>query len=172
MDFKSLVSKISSMDTPIELPKSPEQPKPVQLNEDAQLRVLAGTSTILEEAKKMKKDEPVKEDDMKVGDSKKTAKGGTVTKTKTGIVHKAGPGNYGGSDDKDTDPDADDDAPKSKKAKKESVEPEFKSKFIRWSKLKKPKTTKRKKKLRKRRWKKLLNQTSWISTKTATRKSQ
>ena len=118
MDFKSLVSKISSMDTPIELPKSPEQPKPVQLNEDEQLRVLAGTSTILEEAKKMKKDEPVKEDDMKVGDSKKTAKGGTVTKTKTGIVHKAGPGNYGGSDDKDTDPDADDDAPKSKKAKK------------------------------------------------------
>ena len=58
--------------------------------------------------------------DAKVGDSKKTAKGGTVTKTKTGIVHKAGPGNYGGSSDKDTDPDADDSsAKKSKKIKEE-----------------------------------------------------
>ncbi len=129
------------MDDKIETIAAPELPKAVQLNEDAQLRVLAGTSTYIAEAKKKaeEKKEEVKEDDMKVGDTKKTAKGGTVTKTKTGIVHKAGPGNYGGSDDKDTDPAADDDAPKSKKkAKKESVDPEqFKSKFSKMVEAKK-----------------------------------
>jgi hypothetical protein len=120
MDFKSLITKISSMDDAIETVKAPELPKPVQLNEDAELRVLAGTSTVLAEAKK--KEEAVAEE-MKVGDSKKTAKGGTVTKTKTGIVHKAAPGVYGGSDDKDTDPDADEHPAdkKAKKAKKESI---------------------------------------------------
>jgi hypothetical protein len=120
MDFKSLITKISSMDDAIETVKAPELPKPVQLNEDAELRVLAGTSTVLAEAKK--KEEAVAEE-MKVGDSKKTAKGGTVTKTKTGITHKAAPGVYGGSDDKDTDPDADDHPAdkKAKKAKKESI---------------------------------------------------
>ncbi len=141
MDFKSLITKISSMDDKIEAVAAPELPKAVQLNEDAQLRVLAGTSSYIAEAKKKaeeKKEEDVKEE-MKVGDTKKTAKGGTVTKTKTGIVHKAGPGNYGGSTDKDTDPDADDDAPKSKKkAKKESVDPEqFKSKFSKMVEAKK-----------------------------------
>jgi hypothetical protein len=35
------------------------------------------------------------EEDLKVGDSKKTSTGGTVTKTKTGLVHKAGK-NYSG----------------------------------------------------------------------------
>jgi hypothetical protein len=148
MDFKSLINKISSMDSPIETVAAPELPKSVQLNEDAQLRVLSGRTTYVAEVKKKaeddetaekkmknsldkdgdgkhtmadhKKEKTVKEE-MKVGDSKKTAKGGTVTKTKTGIVHKAGPGSYGGSDDKDTDPDADDE-PKAKKAKKESIE--------------------------------------------------
>lgn len=142
MDFKSLITKISSMDSPIETVAAPVLPTAVQLNEDAELRVLAGTSSYITEAKKKaeedKKEEAVKEE-MKVGDSKKTAKGGTVTKTKTGIVHKAGPGNYGGSDDKDTDPDADDDEPKAKKkAKKESIDPEqFKSKFLKMVEAKK-----------------------------------
>ncbi len=141
MDFKSLITKISEMDDKVQTIAAPELPKTVQLNEDAELRVLAGTSSYIAEAKKKaeeKKEEDVKEE-MKVGDTKKTAKGGTVTKTKTGIVHKAGPGNYGGSTDKDTDPDADDDAPKSKKkAKKESVDPEqFKSKFSKMVEAKK-----------------------------------
>jgi len=149
MDFKSLINKISSMDSPIETVAAPVLPKSIQLNEDAQLRVLSGRTTYVAEVKKKaeddetaekkmknsldkdgdgkhtmadhKKEKTVKEE-MKVGDSKKTAKGGTVTKTKTGIVHKAAPGVYGGSDDKDTDPDADDDTPKAKKAKKESIE--------------------------------------------------
>jgi len=111
--------------------------------------VLSGRTTYVAEAKKKaeedKKEEAVKEE-MKVGDSKKTAKGGTVTKTKTGIVHKAGPGSYGGSDDKDTDPDADDETKAKKKAKKESIDPEqFKSKFLKMVEAKKDEKPKAKK---------------------------
>jgi hypothetical protein len=139
MDFKSIISKISSLNDEVKTIAAPELPQSVQLNEDAQLRVLSGRTTYVAEAKKQaeeKKDEAVKEE-MKVGDSKKTAKGGTVTKTKTGIVHKAAPGNYGGSDDKDTDPDADDE-PKAKKAKKESIDTEaFKGKFAKMVEAKK-----------------------------------
>jgi hypothetical protein len=139
MDFKSIISKISSLNDEVKTIAAPELPQSVQLNEDAQLRVLSGRTTYVAEAKKQaeeKKDEKVAED-MKVGDSKKTAKGGTVTKTKTGIVHKAAPGVYGGSDDKDTDPDADDE-PKAKKAKKESIDAEaFKGKFAKMVEAKK-----------------------------------
>jgi hypothetical protein len=139
MDFKSIISKISSLNDEVKTIAAPELPQSVQLNEDAQLRVLSGRTTYVAEAKKQaeeKKDEAVKEE-MKVGDSKKTAKGGTVTKTKTGIVHKSAPGVYGGSDDKDTDPDADDE-PKAKKAKKESIDAEaFKGKFAKMVEAKK-----------------------------------
>lgn len=45
------------MDDAVELPKAPELPKAVKLDEDAELRVLAGTSSILNEAKKMKKED-------------------------------------------------------------------------------------------------------------------
>jgi hypothetical protein len=143
MDFKSLISKISSLNDEVKTIAAPELPQSVQLNEDAQLRVLSGRTTYVAEAKKQadeKKDEKVAED-MKVGDSKKTAKGGTVTKTKTGIVHKAAPGNYGGSDDKDTDPDADDDTPKGKKGRPRSNESidtvAFKGKFAKMVEAKK-----------------------------------
>jgi hypothetical protein len=144
MDFKSLINKISSMDDATSLPQAPVLPQAVQLNEDAQLRVLSGRSTYVAEAKKKaeedKKEEEVKEE-MKVGDTKKTAKGGTVTKTEKGITHKAGPGSYGGSDDKDTDPDADDDAPKGKKGRKrsnEAIDAEaFKGKFAKMVEAKK-----------------------------------
>jgi hypothetical protein len=144
MDFKSLINKISSMDDPIDLPKAPELPQSLQLNEDAQLRVLSGRSTYVAEAKKKaeedKKEEAVKEE-MKVGDKKTTSKGGTVTKTATGITHKAGPGSYGGSDDKDTDPDADDEKAAGKKGRKrsnEAIDTEaFKGKFAKMVEAKK-----------------------------------
>jgi hypothetical protein len=141
MDFKSIISKISSLNDEVKTIAAPELPQSVQLNEDAQLRVLSGRTTYVAEAKKQaeeKKDEEVKEE-MKVGDKKTTSKGGTVTKTEKGITHKAGPGSYGGSDDKDTDPDADDDAPKGKKkAKKESIDAEaFKGKFAKMVEAKK-----------------------------------
>ena len=113
MDFKSLISKIESIDGKIDTPKAPELPKSVQLNEDAQLRVLSGRTTYVAEAKK-KAEEDVKEaDEMKVGDKKNIATG-TVEKTKTGIVHKSSKA-YGGSEEKEADDE--DDKPK-KKAKK------------------------------------------------------
>jgi hypothetical protein len=143
MDFKSIISKISSLNDEVKTIAAPELPKAIQLNEDAQLRVLAGTSSYISEAKKKaeeKKDEEVKEE-MKVGDKKTTSKGGTVTKTEKGITHKAGPGTYGGSDDKDTDPDADDDTSKGKKGRKRSNEAidtdAFKGKFAKMVEAKK-----------------------------------
>ena len=145
MDFKSLISKIESIDGKINTPKAPELPKSVQLNEDAQLRVLSGQTTYVSEAKK-KKDEEVKEaDDMKVGDKKNIATG-TVEKTKTGIVHKSSKA-YGGSEEKEDDDE--DDKPK-KKAKKESVEPEFKSKFMKMVEAKKEEAADKKKKMAKK----------------------
>ena len=80
------------MDDPIKTFASPELPKAIQLNEDAQLRVLSGRTTYVAEAKK-NKEEKVKEE-LEVGQSKKTASGGTVTKTTTGIIHKGK--KYGG----------------------------------------------------------------------------
>lgn len=137
MDFKSLISKIESIDGKIDTPKAPELPKTVQLNEDAQLRVLAGTSSYIAEAKKKaeeKKEDKVEEgqeDLKKVGDKVKTQHG-TMTKTATGLKHER---SYG----KDSSDDADDDAPKSKKkAKKESVDPAvFKDKFSKMVEAKK-----------------------------------
>lgn len=137
MDFKSLISKLDSMEAPPKTPAAPELPKAVQLNEDAELRVLAGTSSYIAEAKK-KKDEEKKEEvkeEMKVGDKKPSSTGGTIEKTATGLKHHAG-NKYGG--EKAPKDDEDDDAPKSKKkAKKESVEPEFKSKFMKMVEAKK-----------------------------------
>ena len=131
------------MEAPVATPAAPTLEKAVQLNEDAELRVLAGTSSYLTEAKKAKeekkdeKKEEAKVDeafdaDAKVGSTKKTASGGTVTKTATGLVHKGK--KYGGEEEKDED----DDAPKAKKAKKESIDPEaFAAKFTKMVEAKK-----------------------------------
>lgn len=120
MDFKSLIGKLDSMEAPPTTVKAPELPKSVQLNEDAQLRVLAGTSSILAEAKKMK------EDEMKVGDSKKTSTGGTVTKTKTGIVHKAG-NNYSGKAAEKEDKKKTDESIEEGSDKKKAAQDKFKA---------------------------------------------
>ena len=145
MDFKSLISKIESIDGKIDTPQAPQLPKSVQLNEDAQLRVLSGRTTYVAEAKK-KAEEDVKEE-MKVGDKKPSATGGTIEKTATGIKHHAGK-NYGGSK-AEVDADDEDDKPK-KKAKKESVEPEFKSKFMKMVEAKKDEAADKKKKMAKK----------------------
>jgi hypothetical protein len=81
---------------------------------------------------------------MKVGDKKNIATG-TVEKTKTGIVHKSSKA-YGGSEEKEAD---EDDKPK-KKAKKESVEPQFKSKFMKMVEAKKEEAADKKKKMAKK----------------------
>ena len=64
MDFKAILSKLDGMEAKPTTPAAPVLDKAVQLNEDAQLRVLAGQTTYVAEAKK-KKDEEVKEE-MKV----------------------------------------------------------------------------------------------------------
>jgi hypothetical protein len=140
MDFKSLISKLDSMDAPPKTPSAPTIDKAVQLNEDAQLRVLAGQTTYVSEAKK-KKDEEVKEE-MKAGDKKPSSTGGTIEKTATGVKHHAGK-NYGGSK-AEVDSDDEDDKKAKKKAKKESIEPEFKSKFMKMVEAKKDEADKKK----------------------------
>jgi hypothetical protein len=138
MDFKKLLNTIDSVQTRPETPAAPVLEKSVQLNEDAELRVLAGTSSYLSEAKKAKdeKKEEKVEEEMEVGQSKKTATGGTVTKTATGIIHKGK--KYGGEEEKSDD---DEDAPKAKKAKKESIDAEaFKGKFAKMVESKKEET--------------------------------
>jgi hypothetical protein len=145
MDFKSLISKIESIDGKIDTPKAPQLPKSLQLNEDAQLRVLSGRTTYVAEAKKQAEEDVKEADDMKVGDKKNIATG-TVEKTKTGMIHKSSKA-YGGSEEKEADDE--DDKPK-KKAKKESVEPEFKSKFMKMVEAKKEEAADKKKKMAKK----------------------
>ena len=133
------------MEAPVATPAAPTLDKAVQLNEDAELRVLAGTSSYITEAKKAKdeKKEEKVDEEMEVGQSKKTAAGGTVTKTATGIIHKGK--KYGGEEEKSDDDE--DDKPKAKKAKKESIDTEaFAGKFAKMveSKKEEKKDTKKK----------------------------
>jgi hypothetical protein len=145
MDFKSIISKISSLNDEVKTIAAPELPQSVQLNEDAQLRVLAGTSSYVTEAKKKaeeKKDEEVKEE-MKVGDKKDSSTGGTIEKTKTGVKHHSGK-NYGGSKAAIDDKEEDEFGFKktkgrpAKKVKEESIDTEaFKGKFAKMVEAKK-----------------------------------
>ena len=150
MDFKSLISKLDSMEAPPQTPAAPVLDKAVQLNEDAQLRVLSGRSTYVAEAKKKaddeKKNEKVKEE--------KSSTGGTIDRSTKGVTkHKENPDRY--SDEEHSEPKSSAKsksaaekkaAPEQKKSKtgtwgmeggkkfdntkKESIEPEFKSKFM------------------------------------------
>jgi hypothetical protein len=128
MDFKAIINKIASMDDAIDTVKSPELPKAVQLNEDAELRVLSGRTTYVAEAKKKAEEEKVDEE-MKVGEKKKSSTGGTIEKTKTGVKHTAGK-NYGGEAAEKED--------KKKSKKDESIDVEaFKGKFAQMVEAKK-----------------------------------
>ena len=157
MDFKSLISKLDSMEAPPQTPAAPVLEKAVQLNEDAQLRVLSGRSTYVAEAKKKadeeKKNEKVKEE--------KSSTGGEIDRSKKGVTkHKENPDRY--SDEEHSEPKSSaksksaaekKDAPEQKKSKtgtwgmeggkkfdntkKESIEPEFKSKFMKMVEAKK-----------------------------------
>ena len=131
MDFKSLVSKTNSLNDPVQVVAAPTLPSAPILNEDAQIKVLAGLMSVTEASKKAAK----VAEEMKTGDKKPSSTGGTIEKTATGVKHHAGK-NYGGS--KAPADDAEDDEPKAKKkAKKESIEPEFKSKFLKMVEAKK-----------------------------------
>ena len=128
MDFKSILTKFTSIEAPVVTPAAPELPKAVQLNEDAQLRVLAGTTSYKAEAAKLTPVAEVFDKDAKVGDKKKTSSGGTAEKTKTGLKHTAGD-RYSGKQ-----------AEKEDKKKDESIDPAaFKSKFDKMVEAKKAK---------------------------------
>ena len=91
MDFKSILNKLDSFSAP---PKGVEAPKladPIRLDEGTELRVLAGVTQLTES---------VIAEKMKVGDTKKSSTGGTITKTATGIKHTAG-NKWDGEDHKD-----------------------------------------------------------------------
>ena len=140
MDFKSLLSKLDSMEAPASTPAAPTLDKAVQLNEDAQLRVLAGQTTYVAEAKK-KKDEEKKEE-KKVDEATKTDKPWTDMK---GNKH---PGTAV-KGEKYTGKEAEkEEKPKSKKD--ESVEVEFKSKFMKMVEAKKEEAADKKKKMAKK----------------------
>ena len=168
MDFKAILSKLDGMEAKPTTPAAPVLDKAVQLNEDAQLRVLAGQTTYVAEAKK-KKEEDVKEE--------KSSTGGTIDRSTKGVTkHKENPGRF--SDDPHTEPKsnaksqsaADKEGDKAadkahakdskdyekahgkgsvtrvKDGKKvESIEPEFKSKFMKMVEAKKAEAADKKK---------------------------
>ena len=151
MDFKALISKLDSMDAPQKTPAAPQLPKAVQLNEDAQLRVLSGRTTYVAEAKKKKEEDLKKKEKV---DEEKSSTGGTIDRSTKGVTkHKENPDRY--SDEPHAEPKSGaksksaaekKDAPEQKKSKtgtwgmeggkkfdntkKESIEPQFKSKFM------------------------------------------
>lgn len=132
MDFKSIISKLDSMDAPTKTPAAPSLPQAMQLNEDAQLRVLSGRSTYVAEAKK-KAEEDVKEA------AEKTA---TTWTDKSGKKHPA----TSVKGDKYQGKEAEAEEKKAKK-KDESIEPEFKSKFMKMVEAKKAEKKAKKEKM-------------------------
>lgn len=145
MDFQKILSKLSEIE-PAEAVKESAPKQKVALAEDAQLRVLAGVSSILEEGRKIadrqkatesKKEEKIDEvfsDSDPVGTQKKTSSG-VATKTATGMKHEKTYGkDSSGSDEED-------DEPKAKKKKNES----FRSKFEAMVEAKKEEEAKAKK---------------------------
>ena len=173
MDFKAILSKLDGMEAKPTTPAAPVLDKAVQLNEDAQLRVLAGQTTYVAEAKKKaddeKKNEKVKEE--------KSSTGGTIDRSTKGVTkHKENPNRF--SDDPHTEPKsnaksqsaADKEGDKAadkahakdskdyekahgkgsvtrvKDGKKvESIEPQFKSKFMKMVEAKKAEAADKKK---------------------------
>jgi hypothetical protein len=135
MDFKSLLSKLDSMEAPASTPAAPTIAKAVQLNEDAQLRVLAGQTTYVAEAKK-KKDEEKKEEKKVDEAAEKTATTWTDSKGNKHPATKVKGDKYTGKEAEKEE------KPKSKKD--ESVEPEFKSKFMKMVEAKKEEADKKK----------------------------
>ena len=177
MDFKAILSKLDGMEAPPTTPAAPVLDKAVQLNEDAQLRVLAGQTTYVAEAKKKKEEEDVKEE--------KSSTGGTIDRSTKGVTkHKENPNRF--SDEPHAEPKSGaksksaaekKDAPEQKKSKtgtwgmeggkkfdntkKESIEPQFKSKFMKMVEAKKEESeaaAKKKKEDKKKKMSKIMDE--------------
>ena len=182
MDFKALISKLDSMDAPQKTPAAPQLPKAVQLNEDAQLRVLSGRTTYVAEAKKKKEEDLKKKEKV---DEEKSSTGGTIDRSTKGVTkHKENPDRY--SDEPHAEPKSGaksksaaekKDAPEQKKSKsgtwgmeggkkfdntkKESIEPQFKSKFMKMVEAKKDESeaaAKKKKEDKKKKMSKIMDE--------------
>jgi len=141
MDFKAILSKLDGMEAPPTTPAAPVLDKAVQLNEEAQLRVLSGRTTYVAEAK-MKKEEDAK----KEKDAKKEEKVDEATKTDKPWTDMKGNKHPGTAvkGDKYTGKEAEkEEKPKSKKD--ESIEPQFKSKFMKMVEAKKEEAADKKK---------------------------
>jgi hypothetical protein len=157
MDFKSLISKISEIDDKIEAVAAPELPKTVKLNEDAELRVLAGTSSYIAEAKKKaedKKEEKTEEGlDMNLlKAAQKGQEGKPVGKpdpeSDKNVRKKYGYRMDGEPAERDDDPTKQE--RRGRKRKNEAVEidtEKFKSKFSKMVEAKKEKMSKKDKKM-------------------------
>jgi len=144
MDFKSLLNKLDSMEAPLQTPAAPTIAKAVQLNEDAQLRVLSGRTSYVEEAEKQ-------------GAKERSSTGGTTDRSKPGVTtHTQDPDRDNAAPDSHAEPASNarsQSAAARKKAAeldqkksstgtwgmvggkkfdntKESIEPQFKSKFM------------------------------------------
>jgi len=125
------------MEAPASTPAAPTLDKAVQLNEDAQLRVLSGQTTYVAEAKK-KKDEEKKEEKKVDEAAEKTAATWTDMKGNKHPATKV-------KGDKYTGKEAEKEEKSDKKSKKdESVEVEFKSKFMKMVEAKKEEADKKK----------------------------
>ena len=185
MDFKAILSKLDGMEAKPTTPAAPVLDKAVQLNEDAQLRVLAGQTTYVAEAKKKKEEEDVKEE--------KSSTGGTIDRSTKGVTkHKENPNRFSdephsepaskaksqSAADKEKDKAADKaDAKDSKDYEKahgkgsvtrvkdgkkvESIEPQFKSKFMKMVEAKKDESeaaAKKKKEDKKKKMSKIMDE--------------
>jgi hypothetical protein len=147
MDFKSLLNKLDSMEAPVVTPAAPKLPEAVQLNEDAQLRVLSGRSTYVAEAKKKAEEKEVEEGFPTVADAKAKAEKEKTTgkfdkkQTSTGTQYTRKASTFtDGGDDADT-------KKAKKKAKSESIDPAaFRSKFEQMVEAKKEDAKKKKEK--------------------------
>ena len=143
MDFKAILSKLDGMEAKPTTPAAPVIDKAVHLNEDAQLRVLSGRTTYVAEAK-MKKEEDAK----KEKDAKKEEKVDEATKTDKPWTDMKGNKHPGTAvkGDKYTGTEAETEEKSDKKSKKdESVEPQFKSKFMKMVEAKKAEAADKKK---------------------------
>jgi hypothetical protein len=161
MDFKSLINKIAEMDDKIETVAAPVLPKAVQLNEDAELRVLAGTSSYIAEAKK-KAEEKKEEKKEKVDEggldmnllksAQKSQEGKPIGKpdaeSDKNVKKKYGYRMDGEPAERDDDPTKQE--RRGRKRKNEDVEidtEKFKSKFTKMVEAKKDKMSKKDKKM-------------------------
>ena len=124
MDFKDIINKVAELNDEVEYVKAPEAEKAPQLNEDQELRMLAGLKPLTESAvaEIVEETEEVlsEMDDMKTGEKKKSATGGTIEKTATGYKHHGK--KYGGSADDEEDKDDDMDEAVESEAEEEVVD--------------------------------------------------